>query len=134
VFFGILALVVGAYFWWQHAHGKPDHFVRINGETNDEFWVYDIRELWAEVRAAPDSINAKLRYHLRRLASDHWEMRLVSRHPAPRNLVFPSLSLRAAESEHDETTLDEPWTDCGQAVGKQLEQAYCRYNDLGDAK
>jgi hypothetical protein len=130
VFFGLLALVVGIYFWWQHSRGTPDHFVRINGTTADEVWVFDIRELWVELRQGPHAVDAKLRYELRREAPAHWEMRLTSTHPAPRNLVFPSASLRALQSEYDETTLDQPWTRCGPPVDEQLEHAHRRYNRL----
>ena len=131
MFFAFLALV-GTYFWWQHSRGTPDHFVRISGTTCDEVWVFDIRELWAELRQGPHSVDAKLRYELRREGPEHWEMRLTSTHPAPRNLVFPTASLRALQREFDEAALDQPWTRCGPPIDEQLEQAHRRYNRLDD--
>jgi hypothetical protein len=133
VVFAILAVAVGIYFWWQHTRGTPDHFVRVKGTNSDEVWVFDIRESWVELRNGPHTVDARLRYDLRRAGPQHWEMRLTSTHPAPRNLVFPSASLRALESEYDETTLEQPWSRCGPPIDEQLEQAYRRYNRLDDA-
>lgn len=133
MFFGLLALAVGTYFWWQHSRGTPDHFVRIAGTNADDVWLFDIRELWVELRQGRHSVDARLRYELRSKGPAHWEMRLTTTHPAPRSLVFPSASLRALQSEYDETTLEQPWLRCGPPVDEQLEQAHRRYNRLDDA-
>jgi hypothetical protein len=128
----VLAIVIAAFLVWRLAPRRAPHIVRVRGLQGEQTWIFNIRDLWVELRETNYASDALSRYELRRQGEAHWEMKLDPLRPAKRSLLSPTAGLPFAEPVWDTGVGEPPWVRCGAPVDEQLEAAHRSYNGVED--